>query len=277
MVMICGNHNILYIYKMKKDRMRGYISILLVICFVITVSLWVSKASTVHETFEFEKLMSMTTVNSPAYGKIMVFRHNDFISEFAKRGWWEEHIATFMADAYVSGSDVLDIGANFGLSILGMNIKKKVTGTIYCFEPQFILCFALSRNLRHLSTPYHIYNIALSDKPELLSYSSVRENVGATQMQIDKQGKNTHVGALALDDLMKTYGLFQNRVSVMKIDVEGYEGKVLAGAIEFLTRHKPAIFIELWDEEHYKKCWDILHPLGYKQIYNNMNDYIFTV
>lgn len=40
---------------------------------------------------------------------------------------------------------------------------------------------------------------------------------------------------------------FQERVDVMKIDVEGYESCVIAGGKELLRRHGvPVLYLELW-------------------------------
>src|SRR5262249_22536085 len=38
------------------------------------------------------------------------------------------------------------------------------------------------------------------------------------------------------------------RVDVIKIDVEGHEAKVLAGAVETITRFRPRILIEIFEE-----------------------------
>lgn len=41
-----------------------------------------------------------------------------------------------MADLYVPGTDVVDIGCHSALVTLGMHRFKPITGTLHAFEPQ---------------------------------------------------------------------------------------------------------------------------------------------
>lgn len=65
------------------------------------------------------------------------------------------------------------------------------------------------------------------------------------------------------------------KIALIKIDVEGMEFDVLAGAGEVITRDKPELFIETFDDPH--KILDIL-PAGYRLIkrYNNAPTYHFS-
>jgi len=93
---------------------------------------------------------------------------------------------------------------------------------------------------------------------------------------------NTHVGQFGshvvqvnnLDD----YQL--DNVSLIKIDVQGYEPYVLDGAKQTILKNKPTIFIEI-EPEHLEMFgfnkWDVfnrLHELGYKVIHDHTFDYV---
>lgn len=56
-----------------------------------------------------------------------------------------------------------------------------------------------------------------------------------------------------------------DRLDFLKIDVEGFEDEVLAGATGLLRRFKPVIYIELCKQyfNSSRKAIEILHDLGY--------------
>lgn len=55
-------------------------------------------------------------------------------------------------------------------------------------------------------------------------------------------------------------------VNLMKIDVEGYELKVLHGAAEFLRRERPCLFVEFRTKASYRDCSQFLSDgYGYRQ------------
>jgi hypothetical protein len=63
-----------------------------------------------------------------------------------------------------------------------------------------------------------------------------------------------------------------DNVDFIKIDVEGYEHKVLEGGINLISKYKPYILIEVgWGTKHpnWKECekqYNILFEIGYKKV-----------
>lgn len=53
-------------------------------------------------------------------------------------------------------------------------------------------------------------------------------------------------------------------ISCIKIDVEGWEPEVLAGAVETIRANRPVIFTEQWGAKERKAIAGILEPLGYR-------------
>ncbi len=49
---------------------------------------------------------------------------------------------------------------------------------------------------------------------------------------------------------------------ILKIDVEGFEYKVLLGAKQFIKKNRPIIILEMWTKE---RDSNFLGKLGYKQ------------
>jgi hypothetical protein len=63
-------------------------------------------------------------------------------------------------------------------------------------------------------------------------------------------------------DRLKEYWK-NEKISGIKLDVENFEYFVLKGATGLLQEQKPIIYIELWDNENRKKCFDLIHACGY--------------
>jgi hypothetical protein len=52
---------------------------------------------------------------------------------------------------------------------------------------------------------------------------------------------------------------FQRRISVIKLDIEGFEYIALQGMKELIQIHKPVIFIEIWNNDPI----EFMKTLGY--------------
>jgi hypothetical protein len=102
----------------------------------------------------------------------------------------------------------------------------------------------------------------------------------STLFNTDCHTKNTNLCVLgvALDSIKYQ---FSNKISVIKIDVEGYELKVLEGAEELIRLHRPVIIIEIFESINFDKVMEIFKKVEYKSYrkINNKNyssqDYIF--
>jgi FkbM family methyltransferase len=206
--------------------------------------------------------------DSPHYPKICVFDMADGISKEVMLGVdWEPEVCKTLAENYVPGTDVIDVGANLGLNALGMHRRSKITGTIHMFEPQHDVFTALRYNASHL--PARLYNFACADMVRMLRFEQCYGNIGGTPLQgeggaiaspfaLPINTKTTHVLAFPLDALQ-----FVNRVSVIKIDAEGAEKSVLTGAMQTLATHRPAIVVEVWKQNR-GDVFELLQNLGYR-------------
>src|SRR5882672_431025 len=93
--------------------------------------------------------------------------------------------------------------------------------------------------------------------------------------------------SITIDELCKSANL--NNVSLIKIDVDGYDYKVLSGALGTIKRFKPIVFIELCEYalqakgDSILKIFSDLAQLGYAGFYEDstkidcVNDAIRTV
>ena len=151
--------------------------------------------------------------------------------------------------------DVLDIGANIGFHavLFGQLLREGGKGRVLSVEPTSNAFGRLSKNLDRngLSGVVIAVHGAVSSQPgEIViqtvegmeEFSSVGSLVHPTVAE--HEFKRETVTAHTVDALVAEHSL---NPGFMKIDVEGAEGQVLAGARQTLTEHRPVILAELSD------------------------------
>jgi FkbM family methyltransferase len=138
-----------------------------------------------------------------------------------------------------AGSTVIDIGANLGF-FTRLFIERSSCDRVLAVEPE-------ARNLAALREGAAQWG---RGRVEVID-AAVADVTGTANLHVDPHNHADHqlaaegveVRAIRLDDLVAERGIPQ--VGMIKIDVQGAEARVLAGASDVLARHRPAIFIEL--------------------------------
>ena len=149
-----------------------------------------------------------------------------------------------------------DVGANKGEYVY-VSEKYLSKDNIHAFEPNPKLFFKLN----HLFKKSHINNLALSNsngEAKLkVPYLNHIEDDSLGTLKIESKEKNEtnaelfKVKTLTLD----RYCFNQNvhRIDCIKIDVEGFELKVLEGAMQTIKVHQPVLIIEIEKRHHQDK------------------------
>ena len=149
----------------------------------------------------------------------------------------------------------LDIGANRGrYSIQAINIEeyKKV----YAFEPLDYNLKYLQKNieLNNLNKQITIFPYALSDKEEKVKifYNPIHSG-GASIDNSTSKIKEEFIETKRLDGFMNKIN--PEKVSFIKIDVEGHEYRLLRGADKFLDnlKRESYLMIEIWKNSNDKE------------------------
>lgn len=171
---------------------------------------------------------------------------DQYVSAGCLQNNWEPDETSFFISQLNSGDTVLDIGANIGWFTLVAAKHIGPGGTIHAFEPRPDTFKMLSKTiaLNNLSSVVRRWQYALSDEAgELgLAYNLNGVNPGGSFVsKSDIPGISmVRVPAVRLDDLLPDVA-----PDIIKIDVEGAEPLVFAGAINALKRGKPVILSEL--------------------------------
>lgn len=132
-------------------------------------------------------------------------------------------------DLISPGDTVIDCGANEGFTSILAALKAGPAGKVFAIEaaPHNIEPIRINVALNGLQSRIAVVAKAVSDKLGLLPF----------QGEIASGDSSTAVEAITLDDTFSA-------PDVIKIDVEGFEAKVLRGAERLLKMHKPTIFLE---------------------------------
>lgn len=217
------------------------------------------------------------------YGPFVLNRHSGEFDALAKFG-------TFQGDAkgllhsvlhltMFSWQDAvcLDVGACFGfLTIPLAHILKQRGGRVVAFEPQRWLfhCLCGSVALNGLDN-VEVYNQAMGDAHDLVTmpgidytktgqFGSVPVKDYATERSWGDIGQEIQPG-LAYKVPMVTVDSLALLPTFIKVDVEGMEMQVLAGAAETIRHARPSLYVEhiKCDEAALQNWFDAHHYDSY--------------
>ncbi len=164
---------------------------------------------------------------------------------------------------------ILDIGANIGIMSISL-AKKYPNATVFAFEPVPQNILALQRVIKYFQLQnIQINPFALGDKNE--EVKMMMPIIKHVKMQglshvIEKENQAEHgllysVSMQRLDDILALRIL--PKITAIKIDVENFEYYVLMGGIQLITKQKPLVYCELWNNERRILCIDLMRNLGY--------------
>lgn len=149
--------------------------------------------------------------------------------ELAIHGGFDEDFAAFLATYLREGMTCVDVGANYGVFAIQMATLVGETGFVHAFEPNPIVADYLTRNLRlnWLADRATVYQLAIGAE-EADAVLTVPETMhGTASLVVNGWGEPTEeylVRVAPLDEVV------EGPIDLLKIDVEGYEARVLAGA-----------------------------------------------
>ena len=186
---------------------------------------------------------------------------------------------------YVKAGDIfIDIGANIGLFSLVASPIVGLQGKVISYEPtpktynRFIENIKLNR-----ITNINAKNIGLSDSESYLNLNISDSGYDAWNTfapnEVGNKSKFTstvNVKVMTLDQELDE--LNKANISLVKIDVEGWEKFVLLGGESFFRKYSPVVMIEFTEENTFAagyyvyELFDLLLDWGYKWYsYNDHN------
>jgi FkbM family methyltransferase len=162
---------------------------------------------------------------------------------------------------------VVDVGANIGAFSLYQSLIRGA-GKIVAFEPSPAVFPRLVRNLainRVLCTT--AINSAAGCEQKILCFSEGRMSING---KVSEEGPIA-VRCTTLDAELSNI----QKIEILKVDTEGYELEVLAGASQTLKKTE-RIVLELHFTDERAQLDSVLHPLGFEFI-GQRDDLVFYV
>jgi len=149
---------------------------------------------------------------------------------------------------------VFDVGASIGNHALRMS---QYCHKVYLFEPQARIAAYLQQtmSLNNIKN-WQICPFGLSDQDETLPlYRNLESNV-ETSFVADLKAKHfaTEEAKVCVGDRVVELNQL-SRLDFIKIDVEGFEAKVIAGLSQSIQQFRPVIFME-WDKAITKRQFE---------------------
>lgn len=158
------------------------------------------------------------------------------------------------------GDVAVDVGANIGALTVGMARLVEPGGAVVAFEPQRAVYDILCNNLR-LNGLANVtaFRRAVGSGPGMihvppLDYAQT-DNFGGVALG-GSQGEQVQV--VTLDSLALA------RLRLLKVDVEGMECEVIAGARATIERLQPALYVENDRAEQSRRLISLLFDIGYR-------------
>jgi FkbM family methyltransferase len=168
-----------------------------------------------------------------------------------------------LRDVFRAGM-ALDIGANIGNHSLYFS---RIFNTVQSFEPDPSTFYLLQFNVS-FRKKITAYNIGLGEKKGTFRLSEVPNNMGASVIVTDPV--EAEAGADCVDvqiDRLDDLDYRDEGPCFIKMDVEGFEPKVLKGGLRTITKHWPLIVLEQHESDFAEGSSEsilILKDLGYE-------------
>lgn len=146
------------------------------------------------------------------------------------------------------GDVFVDVGANVGSWTLAAARAVGPQGLVIAVEPVPHMADALRRSARaNRLANVRVAEVALAEAGGTRPFSVEHGNSGGSRLGLMDNDAEREFSAITvrtapLDEVAREHGL--SRLDVVKIDVEGFESDVLAGAGGSLERFAPAIVME---------------------------------
>jgi len=150
--------------------------------------------------------------------------------------FFEPTITKIFEESLNEGDVVIDVGANLGYySLLSAKLIRE-KGRVYSFEPMSSAFERLKKNISlNEFKNIKLENKGVSDKEEKLEIFFQNEY----EIGIDQKGEKEEVNFITIDNYVEKNKI--KKLSLLKVDTDGYDFNVLKGSLKTINKLKPKI------------------------------------
>ena len=153
-------------------------------------------------------------------------------------GSYEPHVTKELTTILAESAVFVDVGANIGYFAMLAAARVGATGRVIAFEPNPQNCALIRRSIAANGFAHVVvHEYAGGDVDGEFAIDITGSN-GA--LRAARHAGDQRVRAVILD----TFLADEPRIDIVKMDVEGFEGRVVRGMRELLKRHRPVLFTE---------------------------------
>jgi FkbM family methyltransferase len=176
------------------------------------------------------------------------------------RSTYEPELTGLIGRTLRPGDAFFDLGANIGYFSLLASRRVGPTGRVVAVEPE-------PGNLRFLRRHVEL-NAAANVVVVGVAVGRADGVAGWTHGTGTGTGRLNHGGrflvpVMSLETLIRHAGVVP---TCLKIDIEGAEAELLAGARDPLARHRPALFLSIHGDDVRRSCLEVLAAVGYRPV-----------
>lgn len=206
-------------------------------------------------------------------------------------GWWEKTDCQIAYSSLKLGDTVLDVGANVGTFALRAARAVGRSGRVFAFEPNPKSFVRLTTNARlNALENLAAVDIAAGEQPgeaelflpqpgqaggasfcrDWLRLSGIAPErdtgaevgrIGTTEHATPSEATSLSISVIPIDTFCRERNV--DRVDLLKVDVEGYEMAVLAGARDTIAKDRPRLMVECNELALAAGGWDIAEFLTF--------------
>lgn len=166
-------------------------------------------------------------------------------------GIFDKAVLDLMSDHIKSNSIVIDVGANIGAYTIPLAVLNP-TIDIHSFEPNPYVADRLRRNISvNQITNVTVHQEGLSNNQGVTQFHVIRPsenmtyNLGLSSIaESAVQDQDTDKIEIAINTIDNIFSDSDKHVSLLKVDVQGFEFEVLKGAEITINKYRPVIIIE---------------------------------
>jgi FkbM family methyltransferase len=192
----------------------------------------------------FAKKNSGETVFLPN-GFPLVVDETDWIARTIYEGTYERPLINLLNRISVNGC-LVDVGANIGVTLWNGMRNSTGNASFVAVEPSEQCQVGLELSTRNVKKPGRILQLALGQQSQKLLMHGLNNPAqsggGSLIDHAGLNGETIEVEVRTLDELISE-GEISRPVFLLKIDTEGYEEKILAGAMNLISSFEVQIFI----------------------------------